>query len=101
MADDGDSRTQRRAAGHPDQPRVRQRIAKQPLHGHAGQREHRTHRDAEQTARQANLTQNQLRLLAVASLHRQSEQPQPGQQCIAQRQADRPQGQGQPEHQQQ
>ncbi|MNF77761.1 hypothetical protein D3C84_599140 [compost metagenome] len=100
-ADDGDGRTQCRAAGHADQARVGQGVAEQPLHGHPGQGQDRTDGDAEQTARQTNLPQDQLGLWRLAGLDWQAEQPQPGQQGITQRQADRPQGQGQPEHQQQ
>ncbi|MNX12493.1 hypothetical protein D3C86_422740 [compost metagenome] len=100
-ADDGESGTERRTAGHADQTRVRQRVAKQPLHRHARESQYRTDRDAKQATRQADLTEDQFRLLRVATVNRQTEQTQSGQQGIAQRQADRPEGQGQPEHQHQ
>ncbi|MNO50508.1 hypothetical protein D3C76_408860 [compost metagenome] len=100
-ADDGEGGTQRGTAGDADQARVRQGVAEQPLHRHAGQRQYRAHGDAEQAARQADLTEDQLRLLRVTPVKRQPQQAHPGQQGIAQRQAHRPEGQGQPEHQHQ
>ncbi|MNN31909.1 hypothetical protein D3C81_1456150 [compost metagenome] len=100
-ADDGQGGTERRTTGHTDQARIGQGVAEQPLHCHAGQRQYRTDGDTEQTARQTNLTEDQLRLLRVATFQRQPEQAHPGQQGIAQGQADRPEGQGQPEHQDQ
>ncbi|MNN30949.1 hypothetical protein D3C81_1446160 [compost metagenome] len=100
-ADDGKGGTERSTAGHTDQTRIGQGIAEQPLHRHAGQRQYRPHGDAEQAARQANLPEDQLRLLRVTTVKWQPEQTHPAQQGIAQGQADRSEGQGQPEHQHQ
>ncbi|MNG02768.1 hypothetical protein D3C84_858110 [compost metagenome] len=100
-ADYGQGAAQGSAAGHPHQSGIGQRVTEQTLHGDAGQCQHRAHGQPEQGAWQADLTEDQLRLLQPLAGKWQAGQAQRGAQGLAQGQADRPQRQGQPERQQQ
>ncbi len=96
-ADDRGSRTERGAAGHPDEPGIGQGVAKESLHRHAAQGQHGTRGAAEQRTRQSDLAQDQLCLLQTIMSDRQSQQAQRRQRGVVQRQAQRAQRQRQPD----
>ncbi|MNT04261.1 hypothetical protein D3C72_1388330 [compost metagenome] len=62
-ADNRNRCAQCRAAGNTDQSRIGQRITKQALHRHAGQRQHTAHCQSQQRSRQTNLPKDQFSLL--------------------------------------
>ena len=82
------------------QARVGQRVTKQPLHGHTRQCQHRAHCQPQQCARQTDLPEDHLGLLQAVCCKWQTQQAQARALGIDQWQADRPQGQRQPDRQQ-